>query len=265
MTWKDRSHSATGTTTLIPSPEVQDFSYEPVKVGEVDATEVRITLDHAPGEDEYYGIQIHASTHLQYLDGSDSTYFSYHTPGYVLTAADTGSFDLEDFIQVNYNWDILGTTNDYRPLTLVTRKQFEGATYKFYIDSFDSGILDSIRENMPDGETGMAGGGIVSGDVGSQLPGEMDLSRVPVHSTAHYFITFYRLSQEAYLYTKTLYQSNFDFLSNMGLTPANFSWTNVQNGLGFVGCIRPGRGLGPVVIEKDIPVGPEKNKPIISK
>lgn len=250
----DGVETVSGSTTVVPQPDVRDFSFDDVKVSDVEAKEVRLTLEHAPEEGEYYGIQIYSLTTTVYMDQSITEDIAFLTPGYLLTQADSGSFDLEDFMQVNYSLKIMGMSGDYRPLTLVTKKQFEGNTYKFYLNSFDSSILDSIRENMPDGETGMAGGGIISGDVGSQLPGEgeWDPSRIPISCTIQYYIYFYRLSQEAYLYAKAMYQSNFDFLSNMGLTPANFTWSNVQGGLGFVGAIRGGNPFGPVILEKTI-------------
>ena len=52
-----------------------------------------------------------------------------------------------------------------------------------------------------------------------------------------YTFTFCRLSEEFFLFAKALFQSNFDFLSNMGLIPANFTWSNVKGGLGVVGAV----------------------------
>ena len=47
-----------------------------------------------------------------------------------------------------------------------------------------------------------------------------------------------------------MYQSNFDFLANMGLIPANFTWSNVDGGMGFVGAIST-YSLDPIDIRKD--------------
>ena len=65
------------------------------------------------------------------------------TPGYILTAAESVGFDLADFVQVNFNGYYLGC-QEYIPLTLIDRKQFDGPTYRFYLNSFDASILAGI-------------------------------------------------------------------------------------------------------------------------
>ena len=65
-----------------------------------------------------------------------------------------------------------------------------------------------------------------------------------------YVFTFSQLSREFYQFAKALYQSNFDFLSNMGFTPANFTWSNVDGGLGFVGALNSVT-LGPIEIVEE--------------
>ncbi len=50
-------------------------------------------------------------------------------------------------------------------------------------------------------------------------------------------LILHRLSKEFYYYAKAQYQSNFDFLSNMGLTPANFTYSNIRGGIGLIGAI----------------------------
>ena len=229
--------AASGSTRAPSKPAVLDIQLKNVQVDTIHATRVALTLDHAPGEGEYYGIQILAVTDVQYVDGSTDKFYNYLTPGYILSAAESGSFDLEDFVQVNYDGQVLGG-KEFMPITLVTRKQFEGAVYSFYLNSYDSSMLDGIRGNMPGGNTGIIGGGIVSGDVGSGgNPGIPDPSKIPAGAETLYYVNFSALSAEFYNYAKALYQSNFDFLSNMGLTPANFTWSNVKGGLGFVGSI----------------------------
>ena len=236
--------TASGETTLPPPVVLHDLSWQRVQVDTIDATEIRLTLDHAPGEGEYYGIQILREDEITFADGSSKVLLSYGTPGYILTAAESGSFDLEDFVQVNFDGRYLGGP-DFQPITLVTRKQFEGATYRFYLNSFDASILDGIRDSMPGGETGMAGGGIISGQIGPGAGGQgWDPSQVPVRIATRYTLDFHRLSPEFYFYAKALFQSNFDFLANMGLIPANFTWSNVEGGLGFVGALN-GISLGP--------------------
>lgn len=245
---------ASGHTSVPARPQILDYSFEQVQVDTINATAVHLTLDHAPLEQEFYGIQIVNYNEITYLDQSSNILVSWLTPGYVLSMDETMQFDLEDFQQVNYYDFHLGGSTQWQPLTLVTRKQFEENVYDFYINSYDSSILDRIRENMPDGETGVAGGGIVSGEVGPVSGGGgWSPDQIPVKMQNHYYILFYRLSTEFYYYAKALFQSNFDFLSNMGLTPANFTWTNVSGGLGMVGAIS-GTQVGPITVDAPLPI-----------
>jgi len=244
--------SASGSTSLPGKPVITDFSWQNIQVDTIRAVEVRMSLDHAPGEGEYYGIQISCQMNITYADTSTDSFTMAGTPGYVLSAADAGSMDLEDFMQVNFQDGVLGG-KDYAPITLVTKKQFDGTLYKFYLDSYDATMLDALRSAMPgaDDTGGAVGGGIISGDInegGGQ--GGLDPSKIPVAIQTIYTFTLSRLSTEFFLYTKALYQSNFDFLSNMGLTPANFTYTNISGGLGMVGALSSAT-VGPVEIEKD--------------
>ena len=137
-------------------------------------------------------------------------------------------------MQVSFDGTFLGGAR-YQPLTMITQKQFRENEYTFYLGSFDAQLLDAIRGRMPDGDTGAAGGDIASGEVGRQKDKKEEIKPVETHT--EYTFTFYRLSEEFFLFAKALFQSNFDFLSNMGLIPANFTWSNVKGGLGVVGAV----------------------------
>lgn len=240
-----------GETRIVSSPNIVDYSWKRVQVDTIDAIQVSLVLDHAPGEEEHYGIRIGRYDEIVYMDGSEMSFVSPLTPGYILTAAESVGFDLADFVQVNFNGYYLGC-QEYIPLTLIDRKQFDGPTYRFYLNSFDASILAGIRENLPDGDTGLAGGGIVSGQVGGEGGGgEVDPSQIPVQCTTSYYFVLFRLSPEFYYYARALYQSNFDFLANMGLVPANFTWSNVEGGLGFVGAVSY-TSVGPLIPEEEL-------------
>lgn len=250
---------ATGRSFVPHQPRIEHMEWEEVQIDSINAIRVRLTLDEAPGEDDFYGIRIPCRQTYYYLDGHEEQQLLYFTPGYILSAADSGSFDLEDFLQLNYDGNTLGSTGAYVPLTLLTRKQFEGKVYSFYLNSFDAGILQRIRDSLPEGETGMAGGGIVSGEVGGDPggngekdpwdPENLDPSQIFYAIDSEYRFEILRLSPEFFYYAKALYQSNFDFLSNMGLTPANFTYTNVEGGLGFVGA--ESRTLSDAIVIKE--------------
>lgn len=227
---------ASGSTRAPSKPVVQDVQLKNMQVDTIKATRISLTLDHAPVEGEYFGIQILANTQISYMDGTSQEFVTYLTPGYILSVAESGNFDLEDFVQVNFDGTVLGG-KEFMPITLITQKQFEGNVYSFYLNSFDTSILDNIRKSMPGGDTDVIGGGIISGDIGTGTGDLPDPSNIPTGMETLYYVSFSALSAEFYNYAKTLYQSNFDFLSNMGLTPANFTWSNVTGGLGFVGAL----------------------------
>ncbi len=230
--------AAEGRTTMVPTPVITNMTWEEVQADTILATRVHLTLQHAPQEGEHYAIQIMVHTTIKYLYGDTTEYISYAVPGYALSAAESGRLNLDDFLQVNYTQGSTLGGEDYRPLTLLEMKHFKGNEYVFYLNSYDQYLLEALRQSMPEGDTGMAGGGIISGNTGGQLPGgdyPIDPSRIPISTKTAYTFYFYRLSPEFYYYAKALYQSNFDFLSNMGLTPANFTYSNVSGGLGFVG------------------------------
>lgn len=58
----------------------------------------------------------------------------------------------------------------------------------------------------------------------------MDLN----YEQSRYRVVLMRVSDEFYHYARSIYRGGFDFLSNMGMTPANFCWSNVKGGLGCV-------------------------------
>lgn len=223
----DGVNPATGATTVPPKPHITDITWERIQVDTIDAVQVNMTLDHSPADDEHFGIRILQRNDVVYADGSTKTLLGYLTPGYVLTAADSGGMDLEDFIQINFDGKYLGGP-DYEPLTLVGKKQFNGQVYSFYINSFDSTILDRLRDMLPDG-----------GSDGKEKPetGTQDPGTIPVSVKTSYVFTLYSLSPEFQRYATALYRSNFDFLANMGLIPANFTWSNMEGGLGFTGAV----------------------------
>lgn len=195
-----------GLTTVMEKPVVADMSWKEVRTLEIQATQVTLTLQHTPQDDEYYAIQIPSTSTTYYSDGTFSEYSYYETPGYILSSTESFNIDLDDFLQLEYSPGRILRNGNYRPFVLLARKHFEGNKYSFYLNSYDIGFLD-----------------------------EQANKATPVGAKKTYRFHLYRLSPEFYRYAKALYQSNFDFLSNMGLTPANFTYTNNSNGLGFTG------------------------------
>ncbi|MBP3203153.1 MAG: DUF4249 family protein [Bacteroidales bacterium] len=216
-----------GSTRWLSAPDITLVEAKNIVMDTTEVTQVSITLAEAPENEDFFGISIVGSYYFSVNEGSPARFIYPVTPGRLLSVEESAGFDLEDFMQVSYNQGLIGFFSNAEPnyITLLSRKQFDGAVYSFYLNSFDSNLLSDFRDRFPSGDTGIAGGGIVSGGIG-----QGQTTTPPTYS-----IRFYRLSEETYRFAKANYQSNFDFLSNMGLTPANFTWTNVKNGLGVVG------------------------------
>lgn len=233
---------ARGETIVQEKPVVTGLDWKQIRTDQLLVTEVQLTLQHTPQEDEYYAIQILATVNTNYSDGTSSEYTYYEIPGYLLSVADSGKIDLEDFLQIDYGPGKTMQNGNRRPFSLLSRKHFEGPRYTFYLNSFDQSIRDIFQEFRLE-ET--AGEGADEGK-------EPDKPKVvPTNIKTTYRFYMYRLSPEFYHYAKALYQSNFDFLSNMGLTPANFTYTNVSGGLGFVGAAVAG-DAAELVLEKNL-------------
>ena len=58
-----------------------------------------------------------------------------------------------------------------------------------------------------------------------------------VSSKTEYRMELYRLSEELYNYCKAQYLGNFDMLSNFGVSPPNFTYSNIRGGIGITGAM----------------------------
>lgn len=205
---------------------------------------VKLILDRAPEAGEHYALKITMVSELYYSDGRTSTQIYHRAPGYLTSQLELTQFDFEDYMRFNFDETYLGGSGEYQPLTLLPDHRFDGNTYTFYLGGWDEELIRDITNNTPRGDGNIAGGDIASGNVGSgkeENPGKEapPSGSIVAALLGSYLFTLYRISDEFYYFSKALYQSNFDFLSNMGLTPANFTYSNVDGGLGFVGFCSP--------------------------
>ena len=202
---------------------------------------VKLILDRAPEAGEHYALKITMVSELYYSDGRTTTQTYHRAPGYLISQLELTRFDLEDYMRFNFDETYLGGSGEYQPLTLLPDHRFDGNTYTFYLGGWDEELIRDITNSTPQGDGSMAGGNIISGNIGQDkdTPDHPKPEEKPVGQHTGYMFTLYRLSPEFFYYAKALYQSNFDFLSNMGLTPANFTYSNVDGGLGFVGFCAP--------------------------
>ena len=223
---------AHGSTVIPLRPDVVAVTQETIQVDTAEMTRVTVRFGHAIEDDEHYGIQIMKRSMLtiQTPQGPlEDEKISWITPGRLASMTDLGSVDLDDYAQVNYEDGIVSTGYGH-PMTFMGASQFDGDKYVFYLDSYDASGWETWidPDEMPD--MGQNWGDLT-------LPGKPEVPEFPMEVENSYKIFFYRLSDELFYYSKAQYLSNFDFLSNLGLTPANFTYSNVSGGLGIVGGI----------------------------
>jgi hypothetical protein len=211
---------------------------------------VVVKLDKPVEEGEYYGIKAYVRSTTVTLQGksmfdcqTDTTVIvSSFTPGKIASYADLNSLDLDNYTSVGYQNGFLDTgLFSGSAMTLLSQRQFDGDTYTFYANSFDSfdafeGMFDlnggEIPQTPPDFEwpEGEEGEGEGEGE-GEEDPPTFYM----VLSFDHeYRVEIYRLTDEFYNYAKAQYLSTFNMLSNFGVTPPNFTYSNISGGLGIV-------------------------------
>ena len=226
------AREVSGTTLAYAPMTIEDVEMEDCLIYANERTsaygkKIQLHLEKAPGADEHYALRIMTVRETTFDDGQTETSIAYLTPGYITDPMQAGRFDLEDYMSFNFYGSYLGGSGADAPITLLPEHRFDSDTYTFFLGSLDANIIRDIVNNSPEGDGG------IGRDKDQADPKEPE--RKPVGSRTSYHFTLYRLSPEFFYYAKALYQSNFDFLSNMGLTPANFTYTNVDGGLGFVG------------------------------
>lgn len=210
---------------------------------------VVVKLDKPVEEGEYYGIKAYVRSTTVTLQGksmfdcqTDTTVIvSSFTPGKIASYADLNSLDLDNYTSVGYQNGFLDTgLFSGSAMTLLSQRQFDGDTYTFYANSFDSfdafeGMFDlnggEIPQTPPDFEwpEGEEGEGEEGGEEEEPPTFYMVLS-----FDHEYRVEIYRLTEEFYNYAKAQYLSTFNMLSNFGVTPPNFTYSNISGGLGIV-------------------------------
>ncbi|MBO4263372.1 MAG: DUF4249 domain-containing protein [Bacteroidales bacterium] len=224
--------TAFGTTTVPPCPRICEAVVRQVDSDDGPVPCISIRLDAPPAEHAFFGLQILRRQVAAYLEnGILCTEYrdSYTVPGRLLKEADILTADMGDYVQVDYADGGLEGWGEH-PMTLLEASHFEEGIYRFYLDSFDVSLL-----------AGLSGDGRQPVPEDFHFPdmeaGDMSGGRTYLGVTEMYRVRLYRLSPEFYYYAKALYGSQFDFLSNMGLIPPNFTYSNVKDGLGVVGAL----------------------------
>lgn len=167
---------------------------------------------------------------------------SYFMPGRLASLSDLNSLDLDAYASVTYEGGfIVDASYSGEMMALLQRRHFDGGSYTFYANSYDSfssgefsPIIDIGDYDDPEPDE--------TGPEDPDYPGddwEIDFPDVPYYwdnlvLKEEYRFELFRLSEEFYNYAKAQYLCNYNMLSNFGVTPPNFTYTNVSGGLGVV-------------------------------
>ena len=243
--------------TRIPErPDVRSITMEKVTRDSSDAYQVAVKLDHPVRDGEYYGIKASRRFTNITISGkgtpdapeslqTDTTeYVSHFLPGQIATTADLNSLDLDTYANIVYE-DGFVSAGGYNGevMALLSSRQFTGDTYYFYanaLDSFSSsdfflGTIDYTSDvpDYPDEDWEQDIDPDLDPDDEYIDPDAPDFW-VVVSDAEEFRFEVFRLSEEFYNYAKAQYLGNFNMLSNFGVTPPNFTYTNVDGGLGIV-------------------------------
>ena len=208
-------------TAVVPNIKIPDFPFDPsnpvTPFAELDVPDVPGTV----------------------IDTTVSV--SYFTPGQIASTADINSLDLDGYTSVGFQDGFINTGFfSGEPLMLLTVRQFAGGdTYTFYantFDSFDFGAIDfgGIDFGEPAAEDDPSADDPGDMPKEPEEPEDPEFIRIPLGYDEEYALELYRLSDEFYNYAKAQYLVSFNMLSNFGVTPPNFTYTNVSGGLGVV-------------------------------
>ena len=246
-------------TTVPEIPEIASVALEKVQRDSSDATRVVMKLPRDAVAGEYYGLKTAlrtttvtmkvsrmpsfptaaAAAPLPVKTDTSVTVF-YSSAGQIASTADLGNLDLDAFASISYqNGFISAGFFSGEPLMLLSSNQFTGSEYSFYVNSFDSfdwadmdfdfdpDIIDDSEEPQPEDP---------------ENPEDPEQEEEPyfsvvIASKQEISLELYRLSDELYNYCKAQYLSSFNMLSNFGVTPPNFTYSNIIGGLGIVGAL----------------------------
>jgi hypothetical protein len=110
-------------------------------------------------------------------------------------------------------------------MMLLGGKMFDSDSYSFYINSLDgSAFGGSVGIDFTPDDLSVLKDWDGESPIFLLLGGKSELR-----------LELFRLSEELYNYCKAQYLGNFNMLSNLGLSPPNFTYTNVHDGIGIVG------------------------------
>ena len=194
--------TATCSIVIPAKPVASDVKFTYTKNARSFYAEFKLTMNEAVERDVYYAAQVYRKNKLRLGEGEGSLEVEDElmlSPNPLSDLSDVRNIDMEDYCSVNFFKGVIDK-NYMAPMSLLTYRQFKDGVYTFYVSEPTEGPENKVT--------------VIDRRVKIRL---------------------YRLSNEFYYYAKAQFMSNFDILANMGLIPANFTYTNIKNGLGNLG------------------------------
>lgn len=250
-------------TTVPQMPEIASVVLEKVQRDSSEATRVLMTLPSAVSDRDYYGLktairttavsmtvpkmppmpQFRPSAAFPLPVQLDTTVsVIYTSAGQIATTADINNLDLDGFASISFeNGFISSGLFRGEPMMLLSSRRFDGAEYSFYVNSLDSFSWSDIDFDfdepvLPD-EPEIPDEPDEPVDPEEPEEPEMPDPKILISSKQEIRLELYRLSDELYNYCKAQYLVSFNMLSNFGVTPPNFTYSNIIGGIGIVGAM----------------------------
>ena len=249
-------------TTVPQMPEIASVGLEKVQRDSSEATRVLLTLPSAVSDRDYYGLKTAIRTTAvsmtvpkmppmpQFgptaafplpvqLDTTVSVIYT--SAGQIATTADINNLDLDGFASISFeNGFISSGLFRGEPMMLLSSRRFDGAEYSFYVNSLDSFSWSDIDFDF-DFDEPVEPVDPVDPEEPEEPEGpeepEMPDPKILISSKQEIRLELYRLSDELYNYCKAQYLVSFNMLSNFGVTPPNFTYSNIVGGIGIVGAM----------------------------
>lgn len=260
--------TASASTVVPERPQIKSITFTKDEKDSTDVWKVVMKLGKPVQEGEYYGIKAVKYSEWYTAYGEDMFHYQidtianteYFNPGQLADFADLNSLDLDNYASISYQDGFMRSELFMgEGMTLLTSRQIEGDTYTFYVNAVDSFVWSEFDFDfdLPD----------MGDDYDYPLPDEPDIpddteEEEPEEPEPEFWMylgeksqfrfEIYRLSEEFYNYAKAQYLSTFNMLSNFGVIPPNFTYTNVRGGIGIVA------GISGVGTQWIIPPEPEK-------
>lgn len=265
-------------TTVPQMPEIASVGLEKVQRDSSEATRVLMTLPSAVSDRDYYGLKTAIRTTAvsmtvpkmppmpQFgptaafplpvqLDTTVSVIYT--TAGQIATTADINNLDLDGFASISFeNGFISSGLFRGEPMMLLSSRRFDGAEYSFYVNSLDSFSWSDIDFDFDFDEPDEPVEPV--DPVDPEEPEEPEEPEMPdpkilISSKQEIRLELYRLSDELYNYCKAQYLVSFNMLSNFGVTPPNFTYSNIVGGIGIVGAMSVTKSDWQTLSEYELP------------